>query len=142
MSSVFIDEGAVRDGYENVRNDETPENWVVLKYDGKQIFVYESGINYEDFYAQFGDEEAVYGYVRVETGDEMSRRAKFAMITWVGSNISPLKKARVSTDKAFVKQVWIQFGKEIIADEKSELAYDKIADILERASGAAYGTGK
>ena len=47
----------------------------------------------------------MYGYARFETGDEMSRRAKFAFITWIGPGVSPLKKARVSTDKAFVKEI-------------------------------------
>ncbi len=41
----------------------------------------------------------------METGDEMSRRAKFAFITWIGSSVSVLKKAKVSTDKAFVKHI-------------------------------------
>ena len=35
-----------------------------------------------------------------------------------------------------------QFGKEILADERGDLKYDKIHKILESASGAAYGTGK
>lgn len=48
----------------------------------------------------------MYAYVRFETGDEMSRRAKFAFITWIGPSVSPLKKAKVSTDKAFVKKLW------------------------------------
>ena len=51
------------------------------------------------------DDERAYGYVRFETGDEMSRRAKFAFITWIGPSVSPLKKAKVSTDKAFVKAI-------------------------------------
>ena len=34
------------------------------------------------------------------------------------------------------------FGKEILADEKGELKYEKILSILEKASGAAYGTGR
>ena len=92
----------------------------------------------------------------------MSRRAKFAFITWIGSSVSPLKKAKVSTDKAFVKAIINvshlillgvelcvtplsppqQFGKEILADEKSELKEEKVQKILEAASGAAYGTGK
>ena len=53
------------------------------------------------------DDNRVYGYVRFETGDEMSRRAKFAFITWIGPSVGPLKKAAVSTDKAFVKQIWV-----------------------------------
>ena len=52
------------------------------------------------------DDQRVYAYVRFETGDEMSRRAKFAFITWIGPGVSPLKKAKVSTDKAFVKNAW------------------------------------
>lgn len=108
----------------------------------------------------FVDDARVYGYVRFETGDEMSRRSKFAFITWIGPGVSPLKKAKVSTDKAFVKAIWpvshsyfkyiatsthidMQiFGKEILADEKSEVKQEKIQKILEAASGAAYGTGK
>lgn len=35
-----------------------------------------------------------------------------------------------------------QFGKEILADEKSDVKYEKILKTLEAASGAAYGTGK
>lgn len=52
------------------------------------------------------DDQRAYGYVRMETGDEMSRRAKFAFITWIGPSVSPLKKAKVSTDKAFIKAIW------------------------------------
>ena len=52
------------------------------------------------------EDQRVYAYVRFETGDEMSRRAKFAFITWIGPSVPPLKKAKVSTDKAFVKQKW------------------------------------
>lgn len=36
----------------------------------------------------------------------MSRRAKFAFITWIGPGVGALKKAAVSTDKAFVKELW------------------------------------
>ena len=53
----------------------------------------------------FLDDQRVYAYVRFETGDEMSRRKKFAFITWIGPSVSPLKKAKVSTDKAFVKEI-------------------------------------
>ena len=35
-----------------------------------------------------------------------------------------------------------KFGKEILADEIADLNYDKVKGILEKASGAAYGTGK
>jgi len=39
------------------------------------------------------------------TGDELSKRAKFAFVTWIGVNVNALKRARVSIDKALVKEV-------------------------------------
>ena len=36
----------------------------------------------------------------------MSRRMKFVLIVWVGPAVSAMKKAKLSTDKAFVKQVF------------------------------------
>ena len=55
----------------------------------------------------FSDDARAYAYLRFETGDEMSRRAKFAFLTWIGPLVGALKKAKVSTDKAFVKQVFV-----------------------------------
>lgn len=52
----------------------------------------------------FADEDRFYAYARVETGDEMSKRAKFVLITWVGKSVTALNRAKVSTDKALVKQ--------------------------------------
>lgn len=69
------------------------------------ITVLGSGSSYDEFLAVCSDDERVYGYIRFETGDEMSKRAKFAFITWIGPSVSPLKKAKVSTDKAFVKEI-------------------------------------
>ena len=35
----------------------------------------------------------------------MSKRSKFVMVTWVGSNVSVMKKAKMSTDKALMKDI-------------------------------------
>ena len=51
------------------------------------------------------DDERGFGFVRVTTGDELSKRAKFVFVMWVGANVSALKRAKMSTDKAVLKQV-------------------------------------
>jgi hypothetical protein len=53
----------------------------------------------------FEEGERSYAYLKVKWGDDLSTREKFVLITWVGEKVPPLKKARVSTDKAFVKEV-------------------------------------
>ena len=35
----------------------------------------------------------------------MSKRSKFLLVTWVGLGVSPIKKAKMSTDKALVKEI-------------------------------------
>lgn len=42
-----------------------------------------------------------------QTGDEMSKRSKFLLVTWVGTEVSPIKKAKMSTDKALVKEILV-----------------------------------
>jgi len=49
------------------------------------------------------DDERLYGFIRVDTGDEMSKRVKFVLVTWVGVNVGALKRAKMSIDKAVVK---------------------------------------
>lgn len=47
-----------------------------------------------------------------QTGDEMSKRAKFILVTWVGAGVSVMKKAKMSTDKALMKDVIQVFFKD------------------------------
>ena len=51
------------------------------------------------------EDDRLYGFVRVNTGDELSKRAKFVLITWVGTNVGALQRAKMSIDKTVVKTV-------------------------------------
>lgn len=35
----------------------------------------------------------------------MSKRTKFLFVTWLGPNVAPMKRARLSSDKALVKEI-------------------------------------
>lgn len=69
-----------------------------------------------------------------------SKRAKFAFITWIGSEVSPLKRAKVSTDKGEVKKVLQNFAAEIMASEKSDVRFEEVKAKVVKAGGANYGT--
>ena len=62
----------------------------------------------------------------LQTGDEMSKRAKFVLITWTGPDVPPLKKAKVSTDKALVKKVIENFSCEIQTSDLEDISLDKV----------------
>lgn len=38
-------------------------------------------------------------------GDEMSKRKKFLFITWIGPSVGVMKRAKMSTDKAKMKEI-------------------------------------
>jgi len=71
----------------------------------------------------------------------MSKRAKFALITWVGPNVSALNRAKMSTDKMTVKGVIKNFAIEVTASEHEEIEESSILEALRKAGGANYGTG-
>lgn len=39
------------------------------------------------------------------TGDELSKRSKFVLISWCGNEVGGLKRARLGTDKSELKQL-------------------------------------
>ena len=43
--------------------------------------------------------------VAIQCGDEMSKRTKFLFVTWLGPNVGTMKRARLSSDKALVKEI-------------------------------------
>ncbi|KAL9974781.1 hypothetical protein ACROYT_G011864 [Oculina patagonica] len=137
-----IDKDAMAKAYLEVRDDKVETNWAVFKYDDKTIVHIASGTDYQEFLSHFGEADRAYGFVRIETGDELSKRAKFAFITWIGESVSSMNKAKVSTDKSAVKQVIQNFAAEILTSDKDELELNHVKALLVKAGGANYGVGK
>eukprot|EP00123_Amoebidium_parasiticum_P000880 comp11795_c0_seq1/m.6405 comp11795_c0_seq1/g.6405 ORF comp11795_c0_seq1/g.6405 comp11795_c0_seq1/m.6405 type:complete len:143 (-) comp11795_c0_seq1:444-872(-) len=137
-----LDKEAISAAYEDVRDDKTETSWAVFVYDDAgKIMVGGKGSDYEEFLATLKDDCRAYGFVRIETGDELSKRAKFAFITWIGDSVSALKKAKVSTDKAEVKKVVQNFAAELLGSEKSDVTFNEVKTKVLKAGGANYGTG-
>ncbi|XP_012683558.1 coactosin-like protein [Clupea harengus] len=133
-----IDKEACRDAYNLVRDDNTDINWAGFKYEGSTIVPAGHGADYEEFMSLCTDDSRLFGFVRVTTGDAMSKRAKFTLITWIGENISGLQRAKISTDKTLVKDVVQNFAKEFMISDRRELEMDYIRNELKKAGGANY----
>jgi len=89
---------------------------------------------------QFHSGVPAYGFLRVTSGDELSRRAKFVFISWVPSDTKVMRKAKISVHKAFVKEVVQDFACEFTAEHPEELAAEVIMSGVRRAGGADYGS--
>ncbi|XP_046755491.1 coactosin-like protein isoform X1 [Gallus gallus] len=84
------------------------------------------------------DDVRLFGFVRFTTGDAMSKRVKFALITWIGEDVSGLQRAKTGTDKTLVKEVVQNFAKEFVISDHKELDEDYIKNELKKAGGANY----
>lgn len=77
----------------------------MFKFEGARIVCSAKGSEFDQFREQFSDNERAFGYIRLQTGDEMSKRQKFLFVTWVGPQVSVIQRAKMSTDKSIVKNV-------------------------------------
>ncbi|KAF4101225.1 coactosin-like protein [Onychostoma macrolepis] len=133
-----IDKEACREAYNLVRDDNSDICWASFKYDGSTILPGGHGSDYEEFKNQCTDDNRLFGFVRITTGDAMSKRAKFTLITWIGENVSGLQRAKISTDKTLVKDIVQNFAKEFMISDPRELEEDYLRTELKKAGGANY----
>ena len=51
------------------------------------------------------DDKGLYGFIRVIAGDELSKRPKFVLIMWIGSEVSAPLAAKMTLGKTHVKSI-------------------------------------
>jgi len=145
---VTVDEAGVQEAYSNVRDNGSENVYVMLTYneDNTQIEVNKIGEDYSQVLEILGGEEGkgtrAYIYLRVTTGDEMSKRAKFVLLTWCGSEVGAMQKAKMSLEKTEVKKILAIYAVEHQTADLDEMSLSSIVDKVKRSGGANYGTGK
>mmetsp|Transcript_13473 Transcript_13473/g.23272 ORF Transcript_13473/g.23272 Transcript_13473/m.23272 type:complete len:142 (-) Transcript_13473:101-526(-) len=130
----------VAEAYEDVRNDKTDTTWALFKYvDKKTIDLDSKGTGDVDELAEkFNDDESAFAFLRVTTGDEESKRAKFVLVSWCGESVGALSRAKMSVHKASVKEKCRDFAIEKHYTEKAEISAQELIDEVTKAGGANY----
>ena len=88
--------------------------------------------------SHFKENECVYAYLKVISGDAESKRSKFVFITWIGERTPVMRKANVSVHKAEIKNVISQFAVEISASDLEDVNESVILQRVVKAGGANY----
>ena len=60
------------------------------------------------------------------------------MCTWVGPNVSVMKKAKMSTDKALMKDIIQNLSVELQCENANELTMDHFKAEVDKAGGARW----
>jgi len=139
--STAMDKEAIKEAYIEVMADGNGIEWATFIFKDNKLGVTAKGSQFNEFRSQFGPDDRGFGYIKVMTGDEMSKRSKFVMCTWVGPNVSVMKKAKMSTDKALMKDIIQNLSVELQCENANELTMDHFKAEVDKAGGARYGTG-
>ena len=107
---------------------------------GLQVPVTDPGSGgFSEFKEALQGDKAAFGYVRMVVGnDELSKRAKFLLVSWCGPQVKVMRKAKLSVHIAAVKQVLASFAVEVSAGGLEDLKEDDIQLLLKKAMGANY----
>lgn len=136
-----VDKGAIQEAYNEVMADKNSVEWAAFTFEGSTLGVTAKGQEFDEFKSHFGPDDRGFGYIKIMTGDEMSRRSKFVFCTWVGPNVSVMKKAKMSTDKALLKEIIQNVSVELQIDTANEFTLEHFKTEVDKAGGARYGTG-
>eukprot|EP00727_Mastigamoeba_balamuthi_P001370 m51a1_g1123 hypothetical protein (145) ;mRNA; f:188348-189329 len=128
--------------YADVVADANPTTWAVFGYESKtsnKLILQgrgEGGI--DELKALLKDDECQFAYIRLTVGDNESKRAKFVFISWVGEEVSPIRRAKMSVHKADVKTIIKNFAVEIHATRQDEVNEEILRERVIKAGGANY----
>ena len=127
--------------YNDVRDDNSDTDWALVGYtsNGKALEVRGTGSGgLDELKEGFVEDEPMFAYLRITTGDEDSIRQKFCLISWCGTKVKALKKARMSVHKASFKEVFREYAVEMHYTEQSEVNYDELRARVIASGGANY----
>jgi len=137
----FANEDAIKRAIQDLRNDGSPTNWVLLTYDGPNsnvITLAGSGSGgSSELISHLKDDNVGYGLVRQDERYDDSIRVMFAYVNWVGENIHRMLKARLGTHSGSVKSLLTPYHADIDATNHNEISPDIITTTIRRTMGTA-----
>ncbi|CAB4382565.1 ADF-like domain-containing protein [Rhizophagus irregularis] len=133
----------IREAYDEVRDDKNPTKWLLLQYasdkSDKLVLKSKGTEGLKEFVDSLDENQAAFGYVRINvSNDELSVRTKFIFVTWIGSGVKVMRKAKLSVHVSDVKNILRVYAIDVNARDKSEFNEEEILVQLRRAGGANY----
>eukprot|EP01099_Mayorella_cantabrigiensis_P008966 TRINITY_DN934_c0_g1_i1.p1 TRINITY_DN934_c0_g1~~TRINITY_DN934_c0_g1_i1.p1 ORF type:complete len:832 (-),score=254.53 TRINITY_DN934_c0_g1_i1:188-2461(-) len=135
LEFVFANEEQVQKALEDIRNDNSATNWIVLGYDsGREdalVLVGSGSGGIADLQSLLLDDQVSYAVLTVELVEGDYTVKKYIFLTWVGPSVKPLFKARSSQHRnqlyKFVNKT-LQLGGEYPALTREDLSEDLLKE--------------
>jgi hypothetical protein len=140
-----VSDPAIREAYDDVRNDATDTNWLLITYEegsnNKKWILHGKGSGgLDELKSKINETFLGFGYLRLTVGDKKSKRTKFVFIKYLSKGLKMHQKALINVHRGDVEKVLNQISISVEAEGLDELAEDDIQARARKAGGAVYGT--
>ncbi|XP_046857958.1 uncharacterized protein LOC124451386 [Xenia sp. Carnegie-2017] len=132
---------SITDAVADVRSDSSNTNWFVA--------VYQDGNPKSPLVCHGTGDNGIHGIIEVLTNDIVAyalcrvtdvvddiSTVKFVYIQWVGDNVKPMVKARISTHKADLEKIFHPAHVTIFANRHADISEKEIMDKVQSSSGS------
>jgi len=137
----FIDEEGIKQAIQDVRNDSTDTNWVLITYDAPQSKTLNlAGIGsggLAEMKSHLTDDVIMYGLYRTVERIDDSITIKFTFIDWRGENIHRMQRAKLGTHSGEIRTLFHPFHVDVQATQDDELTEEIIQKKVRMVSGTA-----
>ena len=141
MTTQAADLKKITDARDYVRDTENETQvWALISVTSDfKLKLARKGKEYSELMQYLLDADMSFAYVKIIMGDEVSRREKFVLISWVGSQVSSVKRGRMMVPRNEIDTIFDQRAKVIEPSDVSDLDIAKVKEVLVKAGGADYG---
>jgi len=141
MSLKWVNLEEIKEAIQDVRNDRTSTNWVLLTYQGENtndvVLLGKGDGGIHELISQLREEIVGYGLVRLVEKFDDSDTVKFVFIHWVGEKIHRMLRARKGTHIGAIKEILAPYHTDVEAEKHSEISEEIIVKAVRKASGTA-----
>ncbi|ESO96032.1 hypothetical protein LOTGIDRAFT_231819 [Lottia gigantea] len=137
---IDIDPG-VAEAIQAVRNQKDNIQWVLASYqDGSPkgpIIVKNKGEGtVDELRENLVEDEAMYGLYRLTDHLDDIKTVKFVYIVWLGTEVKPMTRAKVSTHRGAMEDLFGQAHVQIFGSELSDITEDIVIEKVTSTSGS------
>jgi len=142
--AVDLSDQSLKQSWDSLTEKDGKTNWILFTFENeKSIRLVASGNGgggLDELKANLKDDQIHYGAFRVIGVDNrdttVSRRPKFIWFTWIGKNLSVLKKARTSTQKPDMAKFFQSAQMNLELSGQDDLTKNEIGKRLLASGGA------
>jgi hypothetical protein len=132
---------SIIDGIAMVRNDNDPTTWVIGTYKdndiSKPVVLMASGTgDCNEMKEHFAPDKICYALIRVIDVYENINTVKFVFIYWLGSNVSVMKKAKISVHKGKVNETFSNYHVDFMISSLNEISNEIVMRKVSQNSGS------